>query len=412
MNASPAAQSAPRPPLRAIIASPGIGLVQRGFERLFRDLYEALRHEPGISVTLWKGGGPRAEGERTPFFLPRNGRFLRHVPLHLLLGRKRTRMHVECLTYALAMLPALRRGEADLVHVIDPPLCRLLFHLRRRSRLNFKLLYTEGTAMPPGDYPPADHVTQMSPVTLREALDHGHSPASQSLLPCGIDADRFVCREDRASLRRRHGVTDDTFVILSVAALNRYHKRTHHLIDEVARLPGRVLLWLDGSMDHGDPDLPDLARRVLGDRVRITRVPSDQVGELYALADVKVLASTHEAFGLVVPEALSAGAAVLVHDSPHFRWLAGAEDNLVDMAAPGALAARLAALRADPAALARLRRPAETRARLDWSALRADYLAVYRDLVAGRPVSTSVAARPDGEDAGRAVPILTTSNLT
>ena len=362
--------------LRVAIASPGVGLVQRGFERLMRDLYELQSQR--FDVTLFKGGGPALPNEVPLRFLPRNGRVLRSLPLHRLIGR--TPLHVECLTFALAMLPHLRGARFDLVHVLDPPLARLLWHLRRALGLRFRLLYTEGCAMPPGDYPPADHIHQVSPVTMAEAAEYGHDPAAMTMLPCGFEPTRFAVGEDRETLRQRHNVGADTLLVMAVSAINRAHKRTHHLIEEVAGLEGDVLLWLDGSLDHGDPELLELAHRRLGDRVRITHLPSDRVGELYRMADVMPHAATFESFGLAVVEAAASGVAMLIHDAPHFRWLLPNPAMWVDMTAPGALRARLQALVADRGGLAGLRLAEPTRARFAWDALADDYARLYADV--------------------------------
>jgi len=361
--------------LRVAIASPGIGLVQRGFERLMRDLFEAMRGD--FDVTLFKGGGANLADEVVLRFVPRNGRLVKLLPVHRLVGR--TAMHTECLTFALALLPHLRGGAFDIVHVIDPPLARVLYHLRARLGLTFKLLYTEGTAMPPQDYPPADHIHQIAATTLDDAA-RIHPREHMTLIPCGIYPDRFSVAEDRVALRRRHGIAEDRFVIMAVSAINRGHKRTHHLIEEIAELPGGPLLWLDGSLDHGDPELLDLARSRLGDNVRITHVASDKVGELYRLADVMPHAATFEAFGLAMVEAAASGLPVITHNAPHFQWLLPNAHCHVDMTMPGMLRSKLAALEADRATLDTLKMPAEIRELYAWPRLIPAYAELYRRL--------------------------------
>lgn len=362
---------------RIAIACPGVGLVQRGFERLFRDLFDEMRGD--FPMNLFKGGGEVRADEVVLPFLRRGGRAIRYLPLHRLMGR--TPMHAECLTFALALLPHLIGGRYDIVHVIDPPLARLLFHLRRVLRLKFRLLYTEGTAMPPRDYPPCDLLHQISAATLADAVAQGHHPAHMALLPCGYRPGRFIASADRTTLRARHGIAPDRFVILSVAALNRGHKRTHHLIDEVAQMPGDPLLWLDGSLDHGDPDLPAYARAKLGDRVRVTHVPSAQVADLFALADVMPHAATFEAFGLAIVEAAAAGLPVILHDAPHFRWLMPNPACWIDMTTPGALAALLTRMATDPAERHRRLMQDHARATYDWAALRPAYADLYRSMM-------------------------------
>ena len=196
-------------------------------------------------------------------------------------------------------------------------------------------------------------------------------------MPCGIHPEAFEVAEDREALRARHGLAPDQFVVLVVAAVKRVHKRVDHVIEEVAGLEGNVLLWIDGPPE--DPDVVALARDRLGSRCRISYVPSHQVGELYKAADVMAHAALDESFGLTVVEAMSTGLPVLTHDSPHFEWLAGSREPLVDMSRPGALRARLAALMAARAAGRRSASPdtALARARFDWRQLRDDYRALY-----------------------------------
>lgn len=326
-------------------------------------------------MTLFKGGGSTCEREKIPFFFPRNGAFLKTIPLHWLIGR--TRMHVECLSFAMALVPHLKKEQYDVVHTIDAPLTKLLFHLRNRLNLRFRLLHTEGTAVKPLDYTPSDFIHHLSIATMNKAMAHGYSDQKMRLIPGGVHPHCFETKLSRSELRKKYGIREETFVILSVAALNRYHKRTDYVLDEFARIEGDVLLLLDGSLDHGDPDLIRIAKKRFGDRCHISRVESGQVGELYKLADVKVLASLYEAFALVVPEALIAGTAVLTHDTEHFRWLIGHEQNLLDMRQPGELSKKITAIWANPSEMEALRHPDEIRKKVAWEHIRADYIDMY-----------------------------------
>lgn len=368
---------------RVALVCPGIGLVQRGYERFIADLFNVLQTSERIDVDLFKGAGSVNAREKVPFFLARNGYTLRHIPLHKLLGggSHRSSMHVECLTLLIGMLPSLLSGRYDIIHTIDPPFARILSKFRNHFNLPFKVFHTEASDMEPCDYPPVDFIHQTSPVAIKKALAYGIPDYKMSLLPLGIHCAKFETGLTRSELREKYQVDESAFVVLCVAAVNRYHKRIDYLIEEFSQLEGNNLLWLDGSMDLGDPDLLDVAMQRLGSRCRITHVPSESIGELYNLADVKVLASTSEAFGLVVPEALSANTAVLVHDSPHFEWLTGNRENLVNMTQEGALLTRLTALRKDRSLLEMLRHPEAIRQRIDWKYLVNNYESLYIELI-------------------------------
>jgi glycosyltransferase involved in cell wall biosynthesis len=366
--------------LRVAIACTGVGQVKRGFERYFADLHRVLDRR--IDITLYKGGGRSTGREKRIRCMSRVGWLHRILPLHRLMGR--TPYHTECLTFVLQLYPRIRMGGYDVVHCIDPPVARLMFWMRRAFGGKFRLLYTEGCAMPPADYPPADYVHHVAMQAYMDANAHGYAADDMTMIPCGIASERFVTSKSREELRREHCVPLDMFVILSVAAINRTQKRIDYLIDEVAQLDGDGhLLWLDGSFDHGDPTLLDYGRDVLGARMRFTHVPSDRVGELYRLADLMVLASVNESFSLSVAEAMIAGTRVLAHDSPHFRWLVKDESMLVDMREPGALAARLAVLRDQHHAAAHAPdqmavNAGRARARFDWRAVAPQYMDLYK----------------------------------
>jgi glycosyltransferase involved in cell wall biosynthesis len=359
---------------RIAIVSPGIGRVQRGFERLFGDLFQLVRDE--FDVTLLKGGGSREADERVPLFIHRNSPVMNVLPVHRLFGR--TPYHSECMLFALGMLPWLRAGRFDIVNTIDPPLTRLLYRMRARLGLSFTLLYTEATLMAPSDYPPADHTHFIGRMGLDQALAYGYRPDTLTLVPCGIYPERFETPLDKAMLRRAYGIPEDKFVILSVAAINRNQKRTDYLVDEVAALDGNWLLMLDGSLDHGDPDLVSYARRKLGARVRFSQVASDKVAELYKLADVMTHVSMFESFGIAIVEAASTGMPVIIHDGPHFRWLLPNPASWIDASRPGALTARLRAAMSDPATLDAMRVAPLVRDRFSWHKLKPDYAALYR----------------------------------
>jgi glycosyltransferase involved in cell wall biosynthesis len=230
--------------------------------------------------------------------------------------------------------------------------------------------------MPPEYYPQVDHVHHIAPWAHDDALAFGIPGSRMTMIPCGMHPARFRIEADRRTLRRTHAVPDGTFVILSVSAVNRHHKRVDHLIEEVSRLDGDVLLWIDGNPE--DPAVLDLARRRLGERCRITHVPSETIPELYGLADVMALASLTESFGIAVIEALGTGLFVLAHDSPHFEWMVEDRACLVDMGTPGRLADRLRELMGRREALRCPARADRARRRFDWMALKPDYLEMYR----------------------------------
>ena len=370
---------------RVALVCLGIGRFQRGFERYFSDLFEVM--QASTDITLFVSAGADGVHRRVPPGLAWLTRLAHRLPV----GRVDTEYREykqDCLAYGVALLAVLLREQFDVVHLIDPPLAKVVERLGRPLGLRSRLLFTNGSAWPPQICPRRAHLHHVQQDSYAEALALGDPPARNTLIPCGVHARRFEVAETRAQLRQRHGIADSTFVVLVVAAVKRAHKRVDHVIDEVTGLDGDVLLWIDGKPE--DASVIEQAQRQLGARVRVTHVPSAQVGELYALADVLAHAALQESFGLTVVEALCSGLPVVVHDAPHFRWLTGEPQALVDMQAPGALRQRLAALQAahraarpdDEAAAAQARAQA-LRQRYDWDHLHDAHAVLYRQLAAG-----------------------------
>ncbi len=120
----------------------------------------------------------------------------------------------------------------------------------------------------------------------------------------------------RGTLRARIGIDAGTPLVLSVGRIAR-GKGLDLLVEAVSELPGvhAAIVGADGG--HGMTGELDALRRRLGveDRVHLTGpVPHDELPAIYVDADVFVLASAHENFGLVAAEAAAAGAPIVVSD--------------------------------------------------------------------------------------------------
>jgi len=363
----------PDRPIKIALACPGVGLVQRGFERMFHDIFHLLKDD--LDITLYKGGGANTENEKRLRFINRNSRLLRIFPIHRLAGRRT--IHVENLTFALSLLFAIRGQSYDLIHCTDPPLARVLYKLRRLFRLKFRLLYSEACAMPPSDYPAADHMQQISQATYNEAVECGIPEDYMTMLPLGIYPESFTVTASKSELRKKYGIADDTFVVLSVAAINRYHKSIDYLIDEFSSVKGNALLWIDGSLDLGDPDLIQYAKEKLGDRCKVTHLPTKDVGELFAVADIMAHTALFEAFGLAPIEGAAAGITVLTHNAAHFKWLMNNEDCAIDMSVVGMLSKRIEDLMANPDQISSLSNRDQILARYSWQELKSAYTDMY-----------------------------------
>jgi glycosyltransferase involved in cell wall biosynthesis len=167
--------------------------------------------------------------------------------------------------------------------------------------------------------------------------------------------------------------------VLSVAALNRGHKRIDYVIEEVARLPEpRPYLLLVGQPEPDTPGLRALAHSLLGqDGHSIRTVPAAEVSSLYRASDVLVLASLGEAFGRVLIEAMAEGVPCVAHDYAVTRYVLGDHGQLGNLSRPGGLAELLGSVSA-PVPDEAERRHRFAYEHFSWDRLRPAYVAFLR----------------------------------
>jgi glycosyltransferase involved in cell wall biosynthesis len=142
----------------------------------------------------------------------------------------------------------------------------------------------------------------------------GLSPERVAVRPNGFPTPMVL--EPNGSLRRRVGIDVATSLVLNVGRIS-FKKGLDLLLRAVAELPG-VHLAIVGP-DDGDGTLQALEalrdELSLSERVHFVG-PTDELGPgaAYAEADVFVLPSRNESFGLVAAEAAAAGTAAVVTD--------------------------------------------------------------------------------------------------
>jgi glycosyltransferase involved in cell wall biosynthesis len=355
---------------RVALVCAGVGYVNRGFERMTRDIFETLGDD--VDVTLFKGAGA-SNAREIVLRVPR-----RTDPHARLLGVERA-LKLEYASFAARLLPRLRGDRFDVVHYLEPYLGNVLAAARRRLGLRFSLLLTDGLGLTRRSSSRADVVHVLTPLARDALIAEGRAAKEVVDVPAGTHTAPFRASPLQAEARRLLELPLDLKVILDVAAVNRRHKRIDVLVEEVARLGEEWMLVLDGSPE--EPDVLDRAQARLGSRFRYLHVPSDQVPLLYAGADVFAHAALEEGFGIAAVEAMASGLPVLMHDAPHFAWLVGDPRQLVDFRSEGALERGIASLPPDAG-----ERNRAYAAAFDWSALRPRYLALYESFAGRRGI--------------------------
>jgi D-inositol-3-phosphate glycosyltransferase len=231
---------------------------------------------------------------------------------------------------------------------------------------------------------------------------YGADPDRVYVVPPGVDLNRFA-PGDEVAARRRFGFGDDPTVVF-VGRLQPF-KGTDIAVQALAHLqrmvPDARLVIVGGDSprgSRGERMRLRLAARRLGvaDRLRFLEpVPHRELPDLYRAADVVVVPSASESFGLVALEAAACGTPVVATAVGGLRLTVrdGETGYLVGERDPAGFAAALSRVLADPSARRRLGGNAVRLAqRFPWSRTSDGILEAYASVMACPDVRRALAA--------------------
>jgi glycosyltransferase involved in cell wall biosynthesis len=223
--------------------------------------------------------------------------------------------------------------------------------------------------------PAIRRIVAVSPEVAAEfAQLYAAGPERVAVIPNGVDRERFRPPLDRPALRRALEVPETSALLLMIA--NQFETKGLRIaLAALARLgggsPAHLIVIGD---DHVRPYRRLAQQLGIASRVRFLGHRSD-VAPYVAAADLLLLLSEYEAFGLVGLEALSSGVPILATCTGGIHaYLRNGENGFFVERTPDAVAARLRALFEHPDLLARLRERARPSTEaFDWSAIAPQY---------------------------------------
>ncbi len=218
----------------------------------------------------------------------------------------------------------------------------------------------------------------------------GLAPERAYAVPMGVDLELFRPHA-RAEARAMLGIGRDERVLLSVGRIEPF-KGTDVLVRAVALMQERVRMLVVGGREdeHGVAWLRNEAR-ANGVSILLdwrAAVPQSDLPAYYAAADVCVVPSLHEMFGLVALEAMACGTPVVASDAGGLRELVRHSETGL-LCKPGdaaALAEALDTLLGDASLAERMGVRGAFRAeRFSWDASAARLAAVYEQVASAGP---------------------------
>lgn len=322
--------------MNVFIVCTGLGRINRGFESFTQECYDALKDNTDFKFYLIKGGGKSAGNEIALLNLPRRKKTAQIISRIL----SKDTYTIEQVSFCISMFPLIITKKPAVIYYSDFELGTYLWHLRKLLKFKYKLLFSNGAPNGP-PFKTEDHVQQLLPIYLEQAIRQGAPASMQTLLPYGFNInidERLVSINKKESIRKHLGFSFEKKIILSVGAVNKHHKRMDYLIQEVAKLGNKYFLVILGQFEAETDELIAMASSKLAGRFTIANVSYKEVKDYYIAADYFVLTSLNEGFGRVLIEALSYGLPCIVHDYVNAKQVLGDYGNYIDMKKEGELA--------------------------------------------------------------------------
>ena len=198
----------------------------------------------------------------------------------------------------------------------------------------------------------ADERTQM--------IRHCGATARQvEVIPCGVDLKLFV-PQNRQSARKKLGLKQDAPVLLFVGRLDPF-KGPDMLLRAATMMEEDAQIVIVGGKLTDDKEVQHLRKLAgelkIGRRVHFLGArPQQELPTIYSAADITVIPSYHESFGLAAVESLACGTPVVATRAGGLTTIVrDGETGYLVPRCPGFFAERLDGLLRDPNLLAQMR---------------------------------------------------------
>lgn len=323
--------------MKIAVVSSGLWHVQRGIETWALTLAEALTKR-GADVTLFTGSDAEGDEEKVECKRQSFPCWYRGTNVNIWLTKLLSRIggwrygfgseyQTEQTTMASGVIDALKRNDFDIVHLQDPWLALLLERARNKGRHKAKVILAHGTEEPVEFLKSFENIQELSPFYLERHKDITLPEQARYCIPNFVNTGEFK-PADKLSSRRSLGLPEDSFIVLSVGAIDHKHKRMRRLVEEFALVGKKnALLVIAGPCgSEASFELISHASKLLGKKfIYAGSLSRPEMPALYSSADLFALCSKTEIFGIVFLEAMACGVPCVGHKYPVTEWIIGGE---------------------------------------------------------------------------------------
>lgn len=370
--------------MKVALLCSGLGNIYRGHEIFARDLFELLKDD--IDISLFKGGGENTPREIVIDNISRNSELLRDVhvavsPKWAEAVKEQERLRIEAETFAFGAMHKLMEGGYDVIHCLEQEVCNVIHANRHLFAKTPKIVFSNGGAIPAKRLPACDFVQEHTDYNL----ERSHKDKA-FMIPHGVDTSKFHPGVT-SDFRQQHGIPTEAFVVISVGTICYWHKRMDYVIREVAQVPDAYLVIV-GQECPDTEEIVKLGKDLMSDRIVFTKMDHDDLPQAYAAADVFVLGSLFETFGIVFIEAMAMGLPVVCTEHPNQQQLVK-EGVFLNLKRNGVLAAALSPENRAGLAALRTRGPTIVAANYSIGMLKRRYVDEYSRIASSEPMLDS-----------------------
>lgn len=318
---------------RVAIVAFGMEHCRRGVEAHARMFFEKLKDEDHIDVKLIKGSGEKKPDE-VVLSVPKRGTWLNRF-LGMIRGYN---VYWEQVWFMIRLAIYLFKNakQFDVVYTQEYVHLIGMGTLKRRLKWDFEIVYCEGfVSKSPTRVKYADglheinkgNFERISPIAEKKGIP-------VKLIPHFFDPIWEDHAEDKGVIEEINLFKSTSRMLLYVGPTELAEKNFKRIEEAVRGLDESWCLLICG--DVPEERIVSLNTQVKS-RAMSVYVSHAIMQRVYPMADLFVLPSIEEAFGIATIEAMGHGIPVLLHDSAHSRWLCQDSEQCADMTKPGAI---------------------------------------------------------------------------
>ncbi len=295
----------------------GLGIVQRGFETYIADLAEKLEENKLNFKTILFSGGSHASKSiisKQLFCISRNNRFWRKI-----IGVSAT-SELELYSFFFSLLLKVILQKPTAIYLGEYKLYCYLFKVRKFLRLDFSLVLYTGGQVSPGLYNiQKDFVHHVTDIYYYDLINEGYPSERQFVIPHFVNSENLINPQIEGTIRR---IANGKKVIISVGLIDQSIKRMGALVDILSKASEQYFPVLLGESSNETPLIIDKLEKKFGkNNYVLQKVSKSDLPTYLNDADVFVLLSPKESFGLASLEALSVGLPVICCDFEESRYV-------------------------------------------------------------------------------------------